>query len=252
VFVSGIDLRVIKDSGQCFRLNERDGGSFTLAARGRLLIAEPRDGGYEFLCPEEDCALWRDYFDLDGGYDFDAGGDEFLKKAMEYGRGMRILRQEPWETLVTFIISQRKNIPAITACVETLCRRYGAEIDDGFYAFPEPEALLGADLALCSLGYRDKYIRAAAEAVVSGAIDLNALKNADDEELKQSLMSLFGVGPKVAACVMLFGFHRLASFPVDVWIARAIEREYGGELPDFGENAGILQQYIFYYIRSLK
>jgi N-glycosylase/DNA lyase len=184
--------------------------------------------------------------------------DTFLVRACDYGRGIRLLRQEPWEMLISFIISQRKNIPAIKTCVESLCARYGEQIEFGgeaLFAFPTAErlaALEEAHFLACSLGYRAKYVLAAARLVASGALDLDANGSLNDPELYVSLLTVPGVGEKVANCVMLFGYHRLSRFPRDVWINRVEEREYGGAFPleRYPDTAGVLQQYVFYYARG--
>jgi len=185
--------------------------------------------------------------------------DAFLQTACAYGQGIRMLRQDPWEMLVSFIISQRKNIPAIKYCIEVLCARYGEPLgqmdETQLFAFPTAARLAELDEAhflACSLGYRAKYILAAARMVASGALDLDAIAALPNEALFSALLAVPGVGEKVANCVMLFGYHRLACFPRDVWINRVEEREYGGAFPleRYPDSAGALQQYVFYYARS--
>ena len=164
-----------------------------------------------------------------------------------------MLRQDPWETLVTFIISQRKSIPAIAKAVELLAARFGqATVTDyeELRLFPTPEAMKDAglaDLASCGLGYRTPYVLNAIEKVCSGALDLERIGEEDDEGLIEALRTVRGVGVKVGRCTALFAYGRMACVPIDVWIARAIE-ECGGESPFelFGEEAGIIQQYVFY------
>ena len=155
--------------------------------------------------------------------------------------------------LVTFIISQRKNIPAIRACVETLCSRYGEPIGTT-YAFPTPAALAEADeeaLRACALGYRAGYVLAAAQMADAGTLDLSALVSLEDDQLAESLMTVPGVGVKVANCVSLFGYHRIAAFPRDVWMNRVIHEHYRGRFPLYRYKgfAGVMQQYLFYYAR---
>lgn len=255
-----LDIRKIALSGQCFRLNARADGRYELLVHGRALEIEPIEGGARFHCgAEEFGALWRAYFDLETDYAAIRRAvdpaDAYLCAAAAFGRGVRILRQEPWETLVTFILSQRKNIPAIRGCVEQLCARFGEPIADaGANAFPTPESLANAELECllgCSLGYRGKYVQAAARMAVSGELDFAALERLPDDALYETLLSVSGVGKKVADCTMLFGFHRLSRFPVDVWIERVLAREYpnGFPLERYGGFAGVLQQDIFYYER---
>ena len=259
-----LSLAAIADSGQCFRWR-RQGDGYVIPALGRVLrVRETPGGALELNCTEEEYALlWRGYFDLDTDYGAMAGflpaEDAYLRAAAEYGRGIRILRQDPWETLVTFLISQRKNIPAIRQAVEKLCLTVGRVIeDDGegpIYAFPSPAELkrLGEEgLRACGLGYRAPYVFRAAEAFCD--TDLNGFCGLPDEALLQALCTLHGVGPKIAQCVMLFGFHRLNAFPVDVWIQRVAEKRYpGGIHPEqFAPFAGVMQQYMYAYERYLE
>jgi len=255
-----LNIEKIAQSGQCFRLNARADGWYELLAHGRLLEIEPFEGGARFLCgAEEFDALWRTYFDL--ATDYEAirravdPADAYLSAAAAFGRGVRILQQDPWETLITFILSQRKNIPAIRGCVEQLCARFGEPVAGaGRNAFPLPEALADAELDCllgCSLGYRGKYVQAAARMAASCELDFAAMERLPDDVLYETLLCVPGVGKKVADCTMLFGFHRLSRFPVDVWIERVLAREYpkGFPLERYEAFAGVLQQDIFYYER---
>ena len=257
------NIRKIAESGQCFRLNPNEKGGYTLAANGRALHLWDTEDGCMLDCPQAEFdALWRDYFDL--GTDYAAiraqadESDAFLHRACGYGAGIRMLRQDPWEMLVSFIISQRKNIPAIKFCIEALCSRYGEAMESGgerWFTFPSAERLAALDEAhflACSLGYRATYVLSAARMAASGALDLDAIASLDDGALLAALLAVSGVGEKVANCVMLFGYHRLSRFPRDVWINRVEAREYGGAFPlsRYPKTAGALQQYIFYYARS--
>lgn len=303
----GIDLRRIYDSGQCFRWRGEGDGNFLIPSAGHIVmvrqIAEDR---IRLSCDEEEFqAYWRDYFDLDTDYAKIAARispqDAFLTRAAAAGRGIRILRQDPWETLITFILSQRKNIPAIRSCVERLCEAAGTSEMIG--CFPTPEEILAADAAGkldgCGLGYRLPYIRETAEVFASNqteifstsrrtenigtlnrtANQINQINKSDhtkqikqsrqidqesqinqidqlsrfsDDELLDALMQLKGVGVKVAKCTMLFGFHRLDAFPVDVWISRALAEEYpeGFDFSAYRPYGGVIQQYIFAYYRE--
>lgn len=255
-----LDLQKIADSGQCFRLTQEAPGRFRLLAKGRALRLRALSTGAQLECtPEEYDALWRDYFDMDTDYAAFRRAvpaeDGYLTAAADCGRGIRILRQDPWETLVTFLLSQRKNISAIRRAVETLCARYGDPVPGGGAAFPAPArlaALEEADLRSCALGYRAPYVLAAARMAADGTLDFSALSALDDDALLSALQAVPGVGPKVAGCAALFGFHRLAGFPRDVWINRVIDREYGGEFPleRVAPFAGVAQQYLFYYART--
>jgi len=257
------NIRKIADSGQCFRLNPGADGGHILIAHGRVLhLLDTPEGAVLDCAKDEFDSLWRDYFDLETDYAAIRASadpdDAFLQQACVYGRGIRMLRQDPWEMLVTFIISQRKNIPAIKFCVEALCSRYGELIElcgERYFAFPSAERLAALDEAhfiACSLGYRAKYVLAAARMVASGALDLNCVAALDEDALFSALLSVPGVGEKVANCVMLFGYHRLSRFPRDVWINRIEAQEYGGAFPlaHYPDTAGALQQYVFYFARS--
>ena len=267
-----LDMKKIAESGQIFRFNVYD-DEYSLVTGDKLLFIKEDDDGYILSCSESEFEeFWIDYFDLRLDYsDFEKNipaDDLFLINAAEYSYGIRILNQDKWEMLISFIISQRKSIPAIKSSIEKLAKTYGKKIDmkvpdfiknidknSEFYAFPTPKALADAsldDLNACSLGYRSPYIEASAKAVYRGDIDLKDLSKLDDNELLAALMSLKGVGIKVANCVALFGYHRIAAFPIDVWIKRMIDEHYDGEFPLklYDGYAGVIQQYIFYYGRE--
>ena len=262
-YIENFDLRAIAQSGQCFRMGEVAEHHFELMAGDALLsVRELGDSRYRFDCSAEAYErVWKPYFDLDADYAAYIQSippeDAFLSDAAAFGGGLRILRQDPWEMLITFIISQRKNIPAIRGAVEALCQRYGRPVErEGVrrFAFPTPEALAlhsAQAFRQCALGYRCAYVQAAARMVAEGALDVYHLHALPDQELLEALMTVPGVGPKVANCVMLFGYHRIAAFPRDVWINRMIDQEYGGHFPleRYEGYAGVIQQYIFYYAR---
>ena len=250
------------ECGQCFRWNADENGVYTGVAGGHAArVFTDGDEVYIKTTQEEFDGFWRDYFDLGLDYEsirlgFDAG--EYLKKCADFGAGIRILHQDRWEALCSFIISQCNNIPRIKKIVETLCREFGTAIEyDGetFYSFPAAERLarLGeSELAPLRCGYRAEYIINAARAVSSGELDLDALAAADMDTAMSALLSLRGVGKKVANCAVLFGLGHMEAFPIDVWMKRALKEHFP---PDFdpgtlGPYAGLAQQYIFYYARS--
>lgn len=256
------DLAQIADSGQCFRMTRQNDGSFLIVAADRWTTAREQDGWIQLGCTDSEFeSFWRHYFDLDTDYasygrNIDPS-DEYLQAAFKAGSGIRILNQDPWEMLITFIISQRKNIPAIRQAVEALSKRCGVCLcaEMGIYAFPTPKelsALSLEDLGGLSLGYRAKYIYETTRQAVSGEIDFNAWKNLGDDELMQRLLACYGVGKKVANCVLLFGYHRTGAFPVDVWIDRIQREHYNGSFPvkKYAGYAGALQQYMFYSERT--
>ncbi len=261
--LDNFDLSQIADSGQCFRMLPSGGGTkeYRLIARSRVLtVRRAGEGLFEFDCDESDFDnIWSDYFDLKTDYGAYIASipesDAYLNAAARFGSGIRILRQDPFETLITFIISQRKNIQSIRSCVENLCKAAGSPLQDGLYDFPTPEKLFFLEpekLSSCSLGYRDKYVRRACEAVYRGEVDLEHMASLSDEELFSSLTSIYGVGKKVASCIMLFAYHRIAAFPIDVWIQRVLDDHYEGSFPlsAYPGYAGIMQQYLFFYERS--
>lgn len=261
--IDNFSLHKIARSGQCFRMTPMESDSYQLVAHGRRLVVSQDGPAVRFDCSREEFdGLWRHYFDLDADYSHLTGRadprDRFLQEALRYGQGLRILRQDPWETMISFIISQRKNIPAIAAAVEAMCRRFGDRKADKygeFYDFPTAARIAGldiGDLLECSLGYRAKYVLSAAKRVAQGKTDLISLESLSSEDLYQSLLEVDGIGAKVANCVMLFAYHRVDAFPIDVWIERMINTEYEGRFPceRYQGCAGILQQYIFFYARS--
>ncbi|MDE6905930.1 MAG: DNA-3-methyladenine glycosylase 2 family protein [Lachnospiraceae bacterium] len=258
------DLEKIADSGQCFRVKKfADGFYRFITGNQAVYIRRERDGAYCVSCAKDAWEkVWRDYFDLSRNYRAirKKAGDRnpFVDRALEEGTGIRVLRQNTWEMLITFIISQRKNIPAISKAVETLSKHYGKKMETRYetlYTFPTPEELRHAtaeELKACGLGYRTPYVMDAAQKVSAGCLDLKAIAAYEDQELFEALQEVHGVGKKVANCICLFGYGRTSRVPVDVWIARAIQTECDGEniFEDFGEYAGIIQQYIFYYERN--
>ena len=244
-----LDIKKIADSGQAFRITEA-GEDWKIIAQDRaVMVRQLTVDRLSIDCPKEDLAFWLNYFDA--GTDYPSvmakadPSDSFLVSACEFGKGIRILRQDPWEMLITFIISQRKNIPAIKKSVEMLCRP----------SFPTPvelSELSMEDLTSCSLGYRAKYIYETTKTILSDSIDLRSFDVLSDEALVERLCGFCGVGPKVANCVALFAYHRIAAFPIDVWIARVLSENYKAGFPfeRYKGFAGVLQQYMFYFARS--
>lgn len=260
------DLDLIADSGQCFRWEKTGERAYRVLHGDRALrIRALPDGAYDLDCDSAELdAVWRDYFDLDTDYRqlrarIDPA-DAFLCAAAEQQKGIRILRQDPWEALVCFIISQNRNIPAIRRSVALLAAACGVSGTDragaAFAAFPTPTALAALDgdaLRRCALGYRCAYVHAAAEAVSSGALDLARLRGADEETATAALTALHGVGAKVASCVSLFGLHHMNAFPQDVWIRRVLAQAYpeGYPFEAYAPCNGLYQQYLFAYARAV-
>ena len=290
------DLKKIAESGQCFRWERIDSVienalcsptdpidkqgaekrrnipddtshpcTYRILAGNSCLYITALDAGqglYELDCSEEGfSSFWHRYFDLDENYRcirerIDRARDPFLWEAADHEKGIRILRQDPWEMLITFLISQNKNIPGIRRCVESLSQSCGENRLDSrgipYYAFPTPQqvASLSDDaLAQCRLGYRCKYVKAAAEAVLTEKINLEELIAADEKSAMKSLTALYGVGIKVANCVSLFGLHHVDAFPIDVWVKKILSQEYPDGYPydQYSPYNGIYQQYMFAY-----
>ena len=269
VTVSGIDCFSAMqtfDCGQCFRFevteNKASGYAFgryvefIQVSESELLITPCTEKEFE--------ALWKHYLSLDCDYlaireELSAKrlDDVSLKTAMETGKGIRILRQDKWETLCSFIISQNNNIPRIKKIISALCKA-GAELSGGSEdVFPSPEVLIkmGVDgLFALKTGFRAAYLYDAACKVQSGEVDLDAVTSMPTEEAAKELCKIKGVGPKVAACALLFGFEKYDAFPIDVWVKRVMQEYYGGQVSgsDFGAYAGLAQQYLFYHRRYIE
>ena len=267
----------ICESGQCFRLDAVSEDTYELLAGSRYLKigirqkhpADETDGSGKadvygetilYCTQEEYDNFWKEYFDLSVSYsDYIAridADDDYLRSAAEFGRGIRILRQDTWEMIITFILSQQNNIPRIKGLIRTLSERYGrrkeAPDKSVYYTFPEAEALSKAteqELRDLKLGYRSKYICGTAQMVADGRIDLEALRSLDYAEARAELMRLPGIGGKVADCICLFALHQMDAFPVDTHIKKVMELHYPEGFPfeRYRGCAGVMQQYIFYY-----
>lgn len=253
------------DCGQAFRFEPVNDTTFAGTAFGRLVAFENLGEGtiaIQGATAEDFDKIWRHYLALDEDYD---AIDRFLIDAMpnkrdravmtaavEAGRGIRILRQDPFETLISFIVSQNNNIPRIKKIIAALCQTYGV---DG--SFPTAQALADAGedaLSALKIGYRAGYIHDAACKVASGEIRLDGILACDDyDTCAAELQKIRGIGPKVSACVLLFGFGKTEAFPVDVWMKKSLARHFpnGLDVKSLGKYAGIAQQYLFYYERYI-
>ncbi|MBO4405602.1 MAG: DNA-3-methyladenine glycosylase 2 family protein [Alphaproteobacteria bacterium] len=252
------DIEQISESGQCFRMYRVADDTWEIFALDRFLKIRRREGVYVFYCDQNEFNdFWFDYFDLQTDYGeikkrILAANDEYLIKAVSFGSGLRILRQDLWEVMVSFIISQQNNIPRIKNCLKKLCDMNGGK-------FPTPSDFLNfreEDLDSVKLGYRKNYLLKISESVSNSSFDLAKLRKMNYPEAMKYLKTLHGIGDKVANCVALFGMHRIEAFPIDVWIKRIIDTRYSGnfslksrKLRDIG---GIVQQYMFFYERSSK
>lgn len=279
--IKDFDLDNIFDCGQCFRWEKTDDGMYAGTAHGKVAVME-YDSGSSVLkihgADEDDYRnIWHHYLDLDRDYSeikkMLSCKDEVIAKAIEYGPGIRILNQDKWETLVSFIISQNNNIPRIKKCINSLAETLGSMVGElngkEFYDLPSPEVLAGAsldDLAPCRLGYRAKYLIDTAKMVAEEGIESLERLGTDEvssDEAFDQLRRYSGVGPKVANCIALFSLGKMDRFPIDVWVRKVMNRLYGMDEGDmkamadfaaehFGEYGGIAQQYLFYYITHNK
>lgn len=269
-----LDLDKTLDCGQCFRWRKLQDGTWIGVVNNQIFMVKNKEiNGKHCIITTASKEEWENilykYFDLDTDYEAKLSipsSDTFALKAREYGKGIRILKQDKWEALVSFIISQRNNIPKIMSTIDKLCKAFGNKIEIEVlgrkyenYTFPNVDTLANldiSDLDGIGLGYRDEYILLAAKYVKNNWIDLEKLsdKNISGSIAVDNLLELRGVGPKVANCVALFGLHKLDMFPIDVWIQRIIDDYYDGILDHtvYGELAGLVQQYMFFYIKYNK
>ena len=248
------------ECGQCFRWNADPEGIYTGCA-GNIPAELFENGGNVYISSPAPLSFWRNYFDLDSDYSVAESifaGYPYLAGCTEYGHGIRILRQDPWEALCSFIISQCNNITRIKGIIERLCGICGETIEfkgRQAFLFPNPETvsrMTEEELAPLRAGYRTPYIINAARKVASGELNLDRLKDTSCEEARSELIKLQGIGPKVADCAVLFGLHHMEAFPKDVWIKRTMKKHFppGFDPAVFGDMAGLAQQYIFFYARS--
>lgn len=271
------DVRQILESGQVFRFEKITDQSYMLVAKQKVIkLAQHEESSsvmiYNTNISELD-EVWGHYLDIDTDYAEIArtlsAKDEYMAKAVAFGQGIRILKQDPWEMLISFIISQNKAIPHIKECIKNISMQFGTPIEDeeftGYYTFPTPEELKDAteeDLRECKVGFRAPYILDACHKVLNEEIILNDLYLLSAEEAKEKLMRIKGVGPKIADCILLFAYSKMQLFPTDVWIKRVMEGIYfkGREMKldeiqkfaksYFGDLAGYAQQYLFFYGRE--
>ena len=253
-----LDLDATFGCGQCFRWDRQPDGSWRGVAFGRELRVRRQSDALVLdghIRPGDE-RVWRRYFDADrdyGAIKSRLSADPVLRRAVGYAPGIRILRQEPWETLCSFIISQNNNIPRIRGIIRRLCGTFGEPAGEEGFSFPSARrisALTETDLAPLRCGFRAGYILDAARRVVSGEIDLAALETLPIGQARRELQKIKGVGPKVAECTLLFGCGRLECFPVDVWMRRVCGCFYPQGFPErFARYGGIAQQYLFHYAR---
>lgn len=275
IIVKGIrnfDLVHIFECGQCFRWERQHGGNYIGVAFGKVLELEKN--GEDLLVyninEEEFRSIWIEYFDLNRDYGTikeQLSKDPLLKKAVEFGHGIRILNQDPFEMVLSFIISSNNRIPMIKRGIKNISEKWGKKIiykGNEYYSFPDINDIKNAsleELGACGLGFRAKYIYETVMGIYNKTWDLQWIMAQSAKECHLELQKLTGVGPKVADCIMLFSMGKNEAFPVDVWVKRAMEhfylapklslkkvRDYG--IDKFGELSGFAQQYLFYYARE--
>lgn len=280
--VENFELNHIFDCGQCFRWNRQESGNYIGVAYGKVIEVEKDNDNIVLYNTnrEEFEEVWKDYFDLSRDYSkikITLSKDNLLKKAIDYGHGIRILQQEPFEIIISFIISANNRIPMIKRAIEKISKKWGERLyykDEIYYSFPSIERLSSISLEEiedCGTGFRSKYIVDTVSKIhkdfktdsseYNKQFDINYIGKLQDDQCHNMLQNFKGIGPKVADCVMLFSMGKNSAFPVDVWVKRAMQhfylapdvslkkiREFGRE--KFGEFSGLAQQYLFYYARE--
>jgi len=266
----------IFECGQCFRWNREEDNSYTGIFKNNVINVREENNRIIFtgICENDIKEECTKYFNLNTNYENIkkelANIDEYLANSIQYGKGIRILHQDLWETLISFIISANNNIPRIKTIIERISKKYGKIINfrgKQYYTFPTPEELSNAtvdDFRGLGLGFRDVRIYETVQRTLDKEIDLHKLENeTNTEKLREELLKIPGVGPKVADCIMLFSIQKYEVFPVDVWVRRVISELYfenKDQKPQaiqkfaqqqYGKLAGLAQQYLFYWRRSL-
>ena len=277
--IKSFNLKHIFECGQCFRWNEQDDGSYIGIVKENVInIKMINDDIYVKSFGKDDLKkLFQDYFDMNRDYDVIKDNlrkiDENMKKSIMYGEGIRLLNQDLWETIISFIISANNNIPRIKGIIERISKRYGNLIkwnEKEYYTFPTPNQLGKAsveDLRNLGLGFRDSRVYETTQMILNGKINLEKLhKEKNTQTVREELLKLPGVGPKVADCILLFStLKRFDVFPIDVWVRRVMNDLYIHNEDEnkvdkklvlnianekFGDLCGIAQQYLFYWKRG--
>lgn len=256
--VKCLDLDLTLDCGQAFRWEKQNDGSWSGVVKGVFLNIDKK-GDTVILkntTVESYENIWKHYFDFDKDYEEICNRlkqDSLIAPTVDEYYGIRILNQDSWEALCSFVISQQNNIKRIKGIIDRLCRAYGDEVCDGFYSFPSAERLSQLtvdDFERLGTGYRAKYLERLSKSVAAGEIDFDKIKALPLEQARKELLNIYGVGIKVANCALLFGFEFYDAFPVDVWMKRVMEY-YPNGLPEcFNGIGGIAQQYLFHWARN--
>lgn len=262
VKISGcINLDYTLDCGQSFRWKKTAEGVWQAVAYNKKISVKQVDENtllFLGVTEEEFEKIWKKYFDLERDYPEIINRfreDPHLLKATEKYYGIRVLNQEPWETICSFIISQNNNIPRIKRIIERLCENFGEDLGDGFFTFPSAEkisSLTAEDLSVLRAGFRTKYILDASKRISDKEINFDEIFANDISYGRQELMKICGVGPKVAECCLLYAFGKKEAFPIDVWVKRILEELYSDGFPACAyPEAGIAQQYLFHWRRNI-
>ena len=261
--MSCFNIKHILECGQIFRFFERADGSYEVFSKDKRAIVRQNDVEAEII--SEDAQYFAKFFDLDRDYNEikeKLRDKPFMQEAIEYGNGIRILNQDKWEMLISFIISANNHIPRIKGIIQRLCERLGENKGD-YYAFPTPEKMAQMDenfYASIGAGYRAAYLASTAREVANG-FDLEEIVSMDGNEGNKKLCKLLGVGPKVADCILLFAYHKQDVFPVDTWIKKVYKDVIGDDevnnnamrrklIDIYGEYSGYAQQYLFFNKRE--
>ncbi|CAM2751977.1 DNA-3-methyladenine glycosylase [Hathewaya histolytica] len=270
--VKSFELKDIFDCGQCFRWNRRDDGSYVGVAFGKVIeVQKNQDDVIIYNTNIKDFYdIWEEYFDLKRNYGDikeELSKDPILAESTSFGKGIRILKQDPFEITLSFIISANNRIPMIKKAINNISKAWGEEIiykGESYYTFPKLEKLKDAtieELEECRTGFRAKYIKDTVEKIYSGEKNLDYIKGLSDDECHEAMKEFNGIGPKVSDCIILFSMQKYSAFPVDVWVKRAMQHFYVApdvSLPKirkfgrdkFGDLSGFAQQYLFYYARE--
>lgn len=248
------DLAQTLDCGQAFRWSQLNDTSWHGYALNDYLELQQLSNGILFknISKNEFLSKWVEYFDLNTDYKLlkkqFSNTDETLKAACQFAGGLRLLKQDAWECLISFIISQNNNIPRIKIIISRLCQHYG-----GFPTVQQMKDETIESIGYLKSGFRAKYIIDAIEKVHSGQVDLQKISNMDIQQARNELIQIKGVGAKVSECILLFGMYRTEAFPIDVWIKRVLQEYYPNGFPDaLYKHQGIAQQFLFHYIRNLE
>ncbi len=258
--VKCLDIALSLDCGQAFRWRKKENNIWCGIVKDKYLEIEQTEKNivvFHNVSEEDFDLIWKEYFDLERDYELILNSYDELNLISAYKKynGIRILKQDEWEAICSFIISANNNIPRIKGIIERLCENFGEKIEGGF-SFPSPEIIAQkneTDLSVIRAGFRNKYILDAARKISSKEVDIEKIKNMDFEAAKNELLKIKGVGEKVAQCSLLYGFGRMEAFPVDVWVKRIVEELYPNGLPECIKGTeGIAQQYLFHWRRNLK